>query len=230
MLSNSDAAGALTGGVGWATLLEDPAAGVEVVQAPFFPGGSSAAAYAARKTEQVAPDVVVVPMGTYGFTMRYVEYRVRKLLGRRLAARYKRAERSFDSRTREASEPPAGLNALARRTLRRTIGASPAVSQRAMTRYCVETLDALARFEDTAVVLVIGYPGVGQLVRYEADRERFFAELAAVANRHRFRIVRVVEALGDLPLADALIDDIHLTPAGHERLARSIGEALRPSL
>ncbi len=230
LLSNSDAAGALTGGRGWGTMLAE---GVEeelsVTSVEFFAGASGAAAYAARKVELHRPDLVIVPVGSYGFAMEYVEYRIRRLFGRRVARWYKRFERSFDSRTRQPGQAPRGTNSLARGILRRTIGADPAVSQAELTRNVEQTLKRLAAFEDTSVVVVTSYPGVGALAtrRMAAKRAVFLRDVRKMAESHRFPVVDVEQALGgNGRLGELLIDDIHLSPAGHELLAVAVREVV----
>lgn len=230
VFSHSDAAGRLTGGRGWGTMLAEPGPGnlkVELVE--FFAGAPSSAAYAARKVGQLEPDVAVLPIGTYGFALELVEHRVRRLFGERAARWYKRAENGFDSRTRQAAAAPGGVNSLGRRLLRATIGAEGAVSQSDYTAHVTSTLTELATFESLRVVIVTAYPGVGSLAtpRIASKRAEFLGAVTALARRHHFELVSVEEVLaGNGPLGDLLIDDIHLSPAGHDLLGPAVRAAV----
>ena len=229
VLSNSDAAGSRTGGRGWGTMLAEDGPALDVTLVEFFGGALTAGEYAVRKVRQHQPDVVVLPVGSYGFAMEYVEYRVRRLFGERAAAWYKRLERGFDSKTRPGGGAPKGTNSLARRLLRKTIGADPAVSQRELTRNVQETMRRLAGFEDTRVVVVTSYPGVGALAtsRMAAKRAVFLRDVHQMAANHRFTLVNVEQTFtGHGPISGMLIDDIHLSPAGHDLLVQAVREAV----
>ena len=230
LLSNSDASGARTGGRGWGTMLaEDDGTELTVTPVEFFAGAPTAAAYAVRKVEQHRPDVVIVPAGSYGFAVEYVEFRVRRLFGKRAAGWYKRMERGFDTKTRPAGGAPKGTNSLVRRVVRRTFGADPAVSQQELTRNVGETLRRLAGVEDTKVVVVTSYPGVGALAtrRMAPRRAVFLRDVHQMAAAHRFPLVNVEQPLaGHGALDELLVDDIHLSPAAHDLLAVSVRAAV----
>lgn len=233
LFSNSDADGAFTGGVGWGTLLSEPGEPpLEVTSVGFFPASPSAATYAARKVKQEQPDAVIFPIGTYAFTIGYVEFRIQRLLGRRAAAWYKRMEMHFDRTTRAPGAAPGGLNGFARTLLRRTIGAEPAVSRAEATANVAATLDALSQFEDTTVIVATRYPGIGQNARQPTAKYRtlFLNEVTAMANAHRFPVVDIEQVLaGPGPLERHFLDDVHLSPSGHRLLAAAIREAIANS-
>lgn len=154
IFSNSDVVGSFVGGEGWGTMLAQGGdAALEVSMVPFFPGAPTAAAYAAKKVAEFEPDLVVLPVGGYGFTSGYVEFRVKRLFGRRVSAGYKAVERWFDRKTRPEGGLPRGVNAFARTVLRHTIGTEPPTSQAEITGYVCSTIDALARFEETNTLL-----------------------------------------------------------------------------
>ena len=229
LFSHSDAEGRFTGGRGWGTMLAEGDSAIELISVDFFAGAPSSAAYAAKKVTQHEPEVVVLPLGTYGFAMEYVEYRIRRLFGERAARLYKRAEVSFDGATRDGGSPPRRLNALARQILRATIGAEGAIPQGQYTAHVEATLSALARFEDVRVVIVTRYPGTGVLDtrRLRPKREAFHRAVEAIAKAHRFRVVSVGDSLAPFgEPAEFLIDPIHLNEPGHEIFAPFVRAAV----
>jgi len=233
LLSNSDADGAFTGGVGWGTLLSEPGEPLlEVIPVGFFPASPSAAKYAARKVQQEQPDAVVFPIGTYAFTIGYVEFRIQRLFGRRVAASYKRMEMRFDRATRKPGAAPAGMNGFGRTLLRRTIGSQPAVSRAEATANVAATLDALSQFEDTTVIVVTRYPGIGQNARQPTAtyRQQFLDEVTAMAAAHRFPVVDIEQVFArDRPIERHFIDDVHLSASGHRLLVAAVREAIAES-
>ncbi len=230
IFSNSDVVGSFIGGEGWGTMLarDDPSA-LEVTMVPFFPGAPTAAAYAAKKVTELEPDLVVLPVGGYGFTNGYVEFRVKRLFGSRAAAGYKAVERWFDGKTRTDGELPRGFNAFARNVLRHTIGTEPPTSQAEITGYVCRTLDALAQFEETTTLLVTWYPGLGRNAEPKRlrNRSRFFKEISDRATSHRFPVLAVDQVLERHGQAEQfVVDDIHFNTAGHRLIASSVREAI----
>jgi hypothetical protein len=230
VFSNSDVVGSFIGGEGWGTMLaqSDPLA-LQVTTAAFFPGAPTAAAYAAKRVAELKPELVVLPVGGYGFTNGYVEFRVKRLLGRRAAAGYKAVEQWFDRKTRTEGEAPRGLNAFARMVSRHTIGTEPQTSQAEITGYVCRTLDALAQFEHTTTILVTWYPGLGRNAEPKVlrNRRRFFKEISDRAKLHRFPVLAVDQMLEHHGRAEQfVIDDIHFNTAGHRLIAAAIREAI----
>lgn len=230
IFSNSDVVGSFNGGEGWGTMLaQDGLPELQVSMVGFFPGAPTAAAYAAKKVAELEPDLVVLPVGGYGFTNGYVEFRVKRLFGGRTAARYKAVEQWFDRRTRNHGEPPRGFNAFARMVLRHTIGTEPPTSQEEITGHVRGTLDALARSEQTTTMLVTWYPSLGRNAEPKVlrNRRRFFKEISDRAKSHRFPVVAVDQILERHGRAEQfVIDDVHFNTSGHRLIAASIREAI----
>lgn len=229
LFSHSDAEGRFSGGRGWGTMLGEREAEVALVSVDFFAGAPSSAAYAARKVAEHEPDVIVLPLGTYGFAMEYVELRIRRLLGERAGRLYKRAEVKFDHATRQRDREPRRFNRWARRLLRSTIGAEGAVAQEEYTAHVEETLRAIARFEDSRVVIVTRYPGTGALdsKRTRPRREAFHRRVEAIAGQHRFALIDVGAALA--PYGEPkqfFVDLIHLNAAGHALIGPVVQRAV----
>ncbi len=132
VLGNSDTAGVFSGGETWtqivrATLQEsDPE--LVFTDVTFSPLGTQAPGVAAGLVRDHEADLVILPVGTFAFTTTFTALRVRRLLGRRAARLYKRAENRFDNSTRQRGAWRDRLNRTVRRTVRTVVGADPLAS------------------------------------------------------------------------------------------------------
>ncbi|MEO8540985.1 MAG: GDSL-type esterase/lipase family protein [bacterium] len=236
VLGNSDTQGVFSDGPTWSGIARDRVAAnlaeeVVVTEAGFSAVSASGAAYAERKIRELSPDVVILPLGTFAFTVGFTWKRIEGLFGKRIAARYRRAEETFDRRTREKGEQPHRLNQAARKLIRRGIGTQPLISQKDLTKNYAEIIRVISRFEDTDLLLV-AYPAErGRHVRVgriEERRKGFLADVQAEANRHHYRLLDsgplFAGGADDGTLLTA--DGFHLQRGGHELLGQAVAAAV----
>ncbi len=235
VLSNSDTTGKMVAGTTWtarlaAAIAEETGEVPSVREVPFAPVGGGAASYAAKKLIGADPDVAVVPIGTYAFSIGFVSKRIERLFGRRAADWYRRREYRFDNATRDAGTARRSLNHLARRVARRTVGVAPLATVDEVIATYLAVFGTLAAMEQTLVVAVI-YPNVGgQKVRRE--RALCAMRLRAEAERLHFGWVDAEDAMTKLLPGEGgtTPDGIHMSEAGHRELGRAVGEAVLPAL
>lgn len=236
VFGDSDSEGAMTGGVAWPAMLVDrvsaaglPEVTLEAVR--FTAAPANAAAYVQRRLEQYGPDVVILPVGAWGFTSEFVEYRVRRLLGARAARWYKRWENRFDHATRKRGAEPAGANRAGRGILRRLVGTAPQVTAEELAKHYEDVFRILARFEDTWVLAMM-YPGITRDAlppKVLAVRGRFCARMRRAAESHRFSWLDPEDIFpADVPIRGFAADDLHFNAEGHRRIAEAMAAKLRP--
>ncbi len=232
VLSNSDTVGAMAAGPTWTERVRDtrPASDLPVTLTTMFfaPVGAGAASYVARKVVAGAADLVLVPIGTYAFTVGFVSKRVERLFGTRVAARYRRLERGFDQSTRGRGGVRSRLNGLARTFARRVIGTAPLATVSEVSNTYEQIFGSLARLEQ-ALVVVVTYPPEGGLGRRHLDeRRQCFKQLREAANRHHFAWVDGTEAVASLAPGEEAVtpDGFHLSPAGHRAMAEAVSREI----
>lgn len=236
MLGNSDTQGVFVDGPTWSAVVRERVSAqvggeVELTEVGFSAVGASGVAYAERKVRELSPDLVILPLGTFAFTVGFTWKRVERLAGKRIAERFRRAEESFDERTRAGRDQPHRLNRAARKLVRRLIGTQPLISQGDLTKNYAAIIRAFARFEDVDLLLV-AYPAErGRYVRVrkiEDRRRRFLSDVRNEAEQHRYRL------LDGGPLFDTAEDDgslltadgFHLQRGGHELLGQAVAAAV----
>jgi lysophospholipase L1-like esterase len=235
VLGNSDTRGEFAPAPTWTQVarerLNADGPDYDFVERSFSPLGDSAPAFVQRLVSEHQPDLVVLPLGTFLFTVGFTWPRVRKLFGARMANRYRKAEEAFDTKTRSTGEQPGRLNTLGRRAARRALGTQPIMRRRQLEESYVRVLQALARQEDLEVIIV-AYPlERGRLVkvrRIEEERALFLRSVGAEAARRHFRL------LDSAPLfavragePDLLTSDgFHLERAGHQLLGEALAAAI----
>jgi hypothetical protein len=235
VLGNSDTAGVFSGGETWtqivrATLQEsDPE--LVFTDVTFSPLGTQAPGVAAGLVRDHEADLVILPVGTFAFTTTFTALRVRRLLGRRAARLYKRAENRFDNSTRQRGAWRDRLNRTVRRTVRTVVGADPLASPEASAAAYRAVLDALAR-DERCDVLVVAYPPEAPKFfegRPAAQRAGFLAEIERGVRDHHFRWVLGDDALRDLPPGVEILtrDGFHFNAEGHRRHAALVLAAAR---
>ena len=234
VLGDSDSAGEHTGGTSWVQLLESELrrGGVQahIRSIGFSAVPASAPDYAERRIRELKPQVVIVMAGAWGFTYTMVQLQVEALFGKRVKDWYVWLEHRFESRTRTPGAEPPRLNRLARKAVRRIIGARAQISREQLTEHYREVFRRLARFEDTDVV-VMTYQGIGdhaQAGNMPAQRLLFFADLQRAAEGHHYGWVHEPGLFDDLPnWHDYAIDELHFNMLGHERILRTIEPKVR---
>jgi hypothetical protein len=150
-----------------------------------------------------------------------------------VAARYRRFEDAVDRNTRRGGPLRRTANRCLRASARTIIGARPLSTQEAVTEGYRQILRALARVEDTDVV-VVAYPlppEDGPAVyrdRANPQRQRkFVADVAAEAAAHHYRMVTNDEWLPGAAGAPVFTPDkFHLGPLGHQLLGQAVGAAI----
>lgn len=235
VLSNSDTTGQMVAGTTWtartaAAIGEASGEIPSVHEVPFAPVGGGAAAYAAKKLMGADPDIAIVPIGTYAFSIGFVSKRIERLFGRRAADWYRRREYRFDTATRDGGAARRGLNHLARRVARRAVGVAPLATVDEVIATYLAVFGTLAAMEQALVVAVI-YPNVGG-EKVRRDRALCAMRLKAEAERLHFGWVDAEDAMTQLlPGEDGTTPDgIHMSEAGHRELGRAVALAVLPAL
>ena len=236
VLGNSDTQGRFVDGPTWSGVLREWLSAefsepVTVTEVGFSAVSSAGAEFADRKVRELGPDVVVLPLGTFAFTVGFTWKRVERLFGKRIAARYRRGEEAFDRRTRERGNEPRRLNQLARKSIRRAIGTQPLVSQAQLTRNYLDIIRAIARHEDVDLVLVAYPPEQGRHVsvrNIERKRAEFLEAIGAEARQRHYTLLDSAPLFaGAPPGADLLTTDgFHLQRGGHELLGTAVARAV----
>jgi hypothetical protein len=184
-------------------------------------------AFIERVLAQHQPDLVVLPLGTFLFTVGFTWPRIRRLFGQRVANRYRQAEEAFDTKTRPSGSPPGRLNSSVRKTARRLLGTQPIMSRRALEEAYGRVLDTLARHEDLDVLLV-AYPAErGRLVKVRKiadERQAFLDVVTAMAAKRHFRLLDSGPLFAGREDEDGIMtaDGFHLQGAGHEVLGEAV--------
>jgi hypothetical protein len=174
------------------------------------------------------PDIVILPLGTFSFTVGLVWLRVEATLGKRAAAWYRKVEALVDRRTRSNGRLGRANLAL-KRAARRTLGVRPLASMDATLAGYRAVLDGLAADERVQVVLV-AYPPESANTRRTAMRERgvFLSELRHDARERHFGWASCEEAVEAVAGTAHLVtpDGFHMSDQGHEVLGRLVLEAV----
>ncbi len=231
VLGNSDTRGEFAPGPTWTAVaqarLNADSPEYEFAERGFTPLGEGMPAFIERVLAQHEPDLVVLPLGTFLFTVGFSWPRIRKLFGARAANRYRQAEEQFDTKTRPAGAPPGRANSAARKTARRLVGTQPIMSRAALEASYGRVLDVLARHEDLDVLLV-AYPAErGRLVKVRkiaAERQAFVDAIGALAARRHFRLLDSAPLFAGREDDDDIMtaDGFHLQGAGHVVLGEAV--------
>lgn len=234
VLGDSDTSGRFSGGRSWPQLLlsmleAERKEHVELTSVGLSVVNESGAPYVARRVEEVNPDVVVLVLGSLGFTAKFTWLGVQRVFGKRAGRWYRRIEEGFDAGTRDGTGKPQRINVAARWFATRFVPKRAYSTRPIVTERYREIFRTLSRSEDMQVV-IMGYPGTGRHARIgNAPRERalFFAELQGVAEGLHFRWVDTTALFSDHLERATKVDDLHFNSEGHERIASAIGKAIR---
>ncbi|MBK6663072.1 MAG: hypothetical protein IPG47_10095 [Thermoflexaceae bacterium] len=159
VLGNSDTAGMYTDAETWPAVVAARLAArgpqdVTVVERPFWALNPRAPTIAVERAQETGADLVVLPLGSFAFTVGFVWVRVRRLFGERAARRFRAAEASFDNRTRRRNGIRASANRLSRGVARSLIGIEAPHSVEETAAAYVAVLRALSRVETLDVLVV----------------------------------------------------------------------------
>ncbi|MEX2080865.1 MAG: GDSL-type esterase/lipase family protein [Dehalococcoidia bacterium] len=238
VLGNSDTEGLAPGQPTW-TRIAAQALGdaigqpVDVQEVRFAVSTSTAAEFGARKVREAAPDLVIMPVGTFQFTVGFVWLRVRQLLGNRAGEWYRRLEVRLDSGTRGKGPIRDLLNRGGRKFARTVIGTRPICTSAELADYYTDALRALSQVEDIHVALV-QYPGRSRFTqagKVKRERDVFLAAVKAVAEDRRFLWIdsaqAFVEAVGDAHTSSR--DGYHMNELGHRVLGQHVAARVAAS-
>ncbi len=235
VLGNSDTEGLMSGGKTWTAVARDSiedALGEPVTlhETRFFLSAAGAPEFAERKVREAQAELVILPVGTFSFTVGFVWVRVRDLFGERAGARYRRWEEAFDVKTLHRGPALSALNRAGRALTRTLIGTCPLTTREQLTRDYAEALRGLSRVEDVQVALV-AYPGRGKYTtrgKAPAQRCLFLAAVRAEAQeRHHLWVDSSEEfeaRAKDVPTSTP--DGFHLNEAGHRVLGSIVADAV----
>lgn len=238
VLGNSDTAGLHIGEDPWTRvaanrLSEHLGQPVDLEEVRFTVDTPTAPAYGEKKVRDARPDLIILPVGTFQFTVGFVWVRVRNLFGERAGNWYRRLELGFDDKTLRRGRLRDALNQTIRKVSRVVPGTAPLRTRQQLTDDYVAVLHALSRVEDAQVACVT-YPGRSRFTRqgkHTADRQRFLADVEAVARAHHFAWVTSKEAfdsaVGELNTSSR--DGYHLNEAGHRVLGAHLASEILKS-
>jgi len=182
-------------------------------------------------------DAVLFSLTSIGFTLMSADNRVRRLMGKRAGAWFKRSADTFDSKTRVRGDEGVRrkLNRGAHRTVRTVIGQEPMLDYPTVLTSHMEILARLARLEDTEILLLGPTDHAGRVAtssrRTQPRVELFRAALHEEAERRRFLWLdrQALSYMGED--RDALFTDgLHKTPVLHRRIALGAVDLLAPRL
>ena len=239
VLGNSDTAGLFSGGKTWTAIARDGLAQrlgetVELAEVAFGVLGPTAPLYAEKKVREHDPDLVILPVATFSFTIGFVWKRVEGLFGRRAGRWYKRVEDSFDATTRAKGSVRDCLNNAARTIARRVIGTRPLATQQETTDAYRQVVAALARVEDTQVVLVAyGQRGKHNFGRGGPERRQaFMSAVASAARDQHVLFLDGKEAYEGVPreVPTTTPDGYHQNQYGHELLGQFVARGTLDAL
>jgi lysophospholipase L1-like esterase len=203
---------------------------VELTEARFAAAVAGADAYAERRVREAAPDVVILPMGTFAFSVGFVSVRVRARYGKRAGDWYKRLEDALDRRTRRKGGRPGRGGMLARRAARRIIGTQPQATADQLAENYRDILRALSRVEHVDVALVSYPPEQGPYlakgIASGEARRRFLAAVRAEAARLHYTLIDDSYAAGRAREEVMTPDGFHMSAEGHRLLGEAVGAAI----
>ena len=232
VLGDSDISGRFSEGVTWPRLLAESLKGdgnteAVVTAIPFSAASPSAADYARKKVAEVSPELVIMVLGSYPFTAKFVWLRMERMLGKRAGNWYKALEDGFEDRTRDRSGGRDLLNRVARRVVPAVMRPLAFCSRDELTANYRKVFGALAQFEDMRII-IMSYPGLGAHARTgNAPQERtvFFAAMREAARGHRFSWVDGVRIFAGSS-GTLKRDQLHFNADGHRLMAAAIFEAV----
>lgn len=224
VLGNSDTAAIHSGARVWTRIVRDGLAervgGVDWQDMTLLVTARTAPARIEARVRDFEPDLVIMPVGTYLWTVGFVAMRVRRLAGGRVSSAYKRLEEQFDAGTRRKGVARDRVNRAARAVAHRTIGATPIATQEQTTEATRVALSTLARLEQTHVAVVSYLPESpaflhGSLLE---RRKRFFLDIRKATEERHFTWISGDDALAESGFAGPIMapDGFHFNAAGHE--------------
>ncbi len=233
VLGDSDTSGRFSGGITWPELLEANLnraghGSVSVSKVGLSVVGGSAHTYAEKKVREFDPDVVVLALGTFGFTAKMTWLRVQQLFGKRAGAWYRSAEENFDRRTRDSTGTISPLNGLARKAIRRALPGKTFSTREEVTERYREVFRSLGRFEDKQI-LVMRYPNTTvypKRSKMPAERRRFVADMKAAAEKHHYEWIETESAFASADADGLKSDSVHFNSDGHVLLAQAMEAAI----
>ena len=202
----------------------------------FYATAPGALDYVDRQLREADPDVVVLSVTLYAFSVRTVANHVRRLAGPRAGDWTAATVRRFDRATGAGQRGPGAdrgwlqrLNHLAHRGARWTIGTASEASANTVWRAYEAAIERLARDEDRRVV-VIGSMPFTAAIECENGRARqvqltFNRRLAALCRERHLAWVDP-EDLRDADVERLYSDALHFDAAAHARLARIVASSL----
>jgi hypothetical protein len=232
VLGNSDTRGTFVSGPTWTNVARALIAArcdedVSIDEVRFSAERPGSANFAGQRVAEAAADWVVVPVGTFAFAVGFTWVRVQRIFGKRIAAKYRRAEEVVDQRTRSSGESPGRVSVVLRRMTRAAIGTQPLTTAPRLTEAYCEVLRAVARVETAGVLVVFYPPEKGRYVRnrnYEKLRRGLIEAVSRDAAQHHFSILDSEPLFTEHAGPERLVttDGFHLEKAGHELLGRAV--------
>lgn len=201
---------------------------IELTHVSVVANGPRAVDYAMGKVESSSPDLVILVVGSYLCAVALVSEQVRHRFGARAHRWYQSLERRFDKTTRPKGGVPGRTNSLARRIVRKVIGARPYATVEDVAGCYEEMLRRLASREGLQVVVMfepswpawIDAENKGAIAAWTGVVPR----TKAAAEHHHFPWAESNPIYSTAPDREALYmpDGVHKTIEGHRYQADAL--------
>ena len=200
----------------------------------YYATAPGALGYLERQLGASAPDVVILSVTLYAYSMRTVANRIRHVAGKRAGDWAEARFRWFDARTgrgqaADATDRASRLNRSAHWFARRVLGTAPEASTREVWDAYRATVERLAREENARVIVIGSFPFTGAIERENAKARSFqLAFNARMRGLCRERRIGWVdpEFMRDSDVDALYSDALHFTAAAHQRVADAVHSAL----
>ncbi len=209
---------------------------VEVVHKRFYATAPGALPYLERQLANERPEIVILSITLYAFSVKTVANRLRHVAGNRVGDWAEQRFRWFDAKTgsrgRRAERGASALarvNRTAHRVARSVIGtASEASAQQVLDAY-TKAIERLAREEEIQVVVIGSFPFTEAIEARNPKagpvRESFNRRISAVCRKHHVEWVDP-EFISSLDVEALYSDSLHFTEAAHRLVAAEVGQTL----
>lgn len=214
----------------WDLLSERLGQQVELEHKRFVPTGSRAAEIAVDSVTKYQPDLVLLTVGNYVFSVRFVWLRVRRLFGRRAGRWFRNMEEKINAATYDRGHFRGQVNASLRRIAHLLIGGDTVTTREECEAVYEETFKQLARFEDVQVAAYTyaGRRNAFRNAREIAERAAFVGSIRSLAEERHFLFIDTVPAFSDRPVGPTFLqsDKLHGTDEYQTIMGEFVAAAL----
>ena len=200
---------------------------LETVHKQLF-AGPTAVDFVKRQLDREQPDIVILGLSSYGVVVQLASNRVREKYGDRAAELVRRQEVRVANLSRKLGPRGRRLLLVPRKAARRLIGTGPAFSFEDLVKCYEDCFHALARREQTHVIIFggLGYSRELQRLnpRLNELQDEMHRRLQALARELHFDWVRHEEILGgrEAKLHYMQPDGVHSNEEGQRLAAEAV--------